>query len=425
MVPMATMAAERARPRILIVIGTRPEGIKLAPVVRALQRAESIDTRVALTGQHGPLMQQVLDIFELPVHHDLAIMREGQDLYDVMTASLSGLRDVVRTERPDLIVVEGDTASVFAGALVGFFEQIRVAHVEAGLRSRDKWRPWPEEILRRLTGVVADMHFAPTRGARENLVAEGVPLDAIHVTGNTVVDALLEVAGSGDARAPTSEALRSALATGRRLVLLTAHRRESFGEPIRRAFGAVREIADRFDDIHILYPVHPNPNVTAAAQEILAGHSRISLCEPLDYRDLVRALDEAELIITDSGGIQEEAPTFETPVLVLRDVTERPEGVDAGIAALVGTDAEKITGFATAILDGDGWRFLAALREQAGDASAAVATKVDAARARVAALRESGFRNPYGDGRAGERIADIIVHALTGTERRTKDWPGP
>jgi UDP-N-acetylglucosamine 2-epimerase (non-hydrolysing) len=426
------MAAERARPRVLVVIGTRPEGIKLAPVIRALGRQESVETRVALTGQHGPLMQQVLDIFALPVHHDLGIMREGQDLYDVIRSCLSGVRDVVREERPDLIVVEGDTASVFAGGLVGFLEQTRVAHVEAGLRSRDKWRPWPEEIFRRLTGVVADIHFAPTRGARENLVAEGVPLDAIHVTGNPVVDALREVSAGRGAGGPHSEALRSALASGRRLVLLTAHRRESFGEPIRRAFGAVRAVADRFDDIQVLYPVHPNPNVTAAAVEVLGDHPRISLCEPLDYRDLVHALEEAELILTDSGGIQEEAPTFQKPVLVLREVTERPEGVEAGVARLVGTDPKQIAEYASAILDGHGWRVLAANRNAENERSLAGRTErvtieeeLIEAKARALTMQRITYSNPYGDGRAGERIADIIAHELTGSERRTKDWPGP
>lgn len=423
----------------MVVIGTRPEGIKLAPVIHALSRHEEVETRVALTGQHGPLMTQVLDAFRLPVDHDLQIMREGQDLYDVTAACLAGLRDIVRRDTPDLIVVEGDTASVFVAGLVGFYERTRVGHVEAGLRSHDRWRPWPEEIFRRLTGVVADLHFAPTRGARENLVAEGVPLDSIHVTGNTVVDALLGVVERGSATTaggapdPAGAALENALASGRRLVLLTAHRRESFGEPLRRALGAVRSLADRFEDIQVLYPVHPNPNVKAVAEEVLADHPGITLCEPLGYVDLVRALEAAELVITDSGGIQEEAPTFQKPVLVLRDVTERPEGVEAGIAALVGTDPDRITGYATAILGGHGWRFLTALRDiRGGRAGAAdpadreqLADELAAATSRASTLSSATYPNPYGDGRAGERIADIIVHELTGAKRQTRDWPGP
>ena len=426
------MTPESGEPRVLVVIGTRPEGIKLAPVVRALQRATGIETRVALTGQHGPLMQQVIDVFSLPVDHDLQIMREGQDLYDVTAACLVGLRDIVRTERPDLIVVEGDTASVFVAGLVGFYERTPVAHVEAGLRSGDKWRPWPEEVFRRLTGVVADVHFAPTRKARENLIAEGVPLEAVHVTGNTVVDALLEVAGrrdSGSPDEPVADALRLALASGRRLVLVTAHRRESFGEPLRRAFTALRAVADRFDDVQLLYPVHPNPNVKSAAEAVLGGHPRITLCEPLGYRDMVHVMQAAELIITDSGGLQEEAPTFRKPVLVLRDVTERPEAVEEGISALVGTDPARIERYATGILEGHGWRFLAALREEQRERGTAGAAASDAelaaARSRAPALHERTYPNPYGDGRAADRIADIIIHVLTGADRRTVDWAGP
>lgn len=429
-------AGSRAQtaPRVLVVIGTRPEGIKLAPVITALQTLGQVETRVALTGQHTELMQQVLDAFRLPVHHDLAIMREGQDLYHVTAACLEGLRDVVRAEQPDLIIVEGDTASVFAAGLVGFYERTAVGHVEAGLRSGDKWRPWPEEIFRRLTGVVADHHFAPTRGARENLVAEGVPLDAIHVTGNTVVDALLHMSGrtsSGNRPEPVSHALRSALASGRRLVLVTAHRRESFGEPLRRAFGALRDLADRFEDVQLLYPVHPNPNVQGPASELLSDHPRITLCEPLGYADLVIALEAAELAITDSGGIQEEAPTFRTPVLIMREVTERPEAVEAGIAALTGTDPERITGYAAAILEGGGWRFLRALRDMHRDdrtasrGTSSLEAGIAEAKARAQTLQDLSYPNPYGDGRAGERIADIIVHELTGAERRTSDWPGP
>jgi UDP-N-acetylglucosamine 2-epimerase (non-hydrolysing) len=430
--------AEGRKPRVLVIIGTRPEGIKLAPVVRALKRHDALETRVALTGQHGPLMDQVIDVFGLPVDHDLQIMRPGQDLYQVTAACLEGLKTVVRAEQPDLIVAEGDTATVFVAGLVGFYERVRVAHVEAGLRSGDKWKPWPEEIFRRLTGVVADIHFAPTGRARENLIVEGVPAESVHVTGNTVVDALLEVSearSDGGSDPVESPALRSALDSGQRIVLVTAHRRESFGEPLRQAFGALRRIADRYDDVRILYPVHPNPNVKEAASEILGGHERIALCDPLGYRDLVWALKAADLVITDSGGIQEEAPTFQKPVLVMREVTERPEGIDAGIAALVGTDAEQIEAYATGVLDGHGWRLLAALRDEAeqaevrpGIAGATRGTldeRMTRAKERAETDRNSTYPNPYGDGRAGERIADIILHELTGAVRQTGDWPGP
>jgi UDP-N-acetylglucosamine 2-epimerase (non-hydrolysing) len=377
------------RKRVLVVVGTRPEGIKLAPVLHALRsRPDAVDTRLVLTGQHTDLLDQVLRVFDLRVDHDLGIMKEGQDLYDVAHGCLEGLRGVVREYSPDMLLVQGDTASVFFGALVGFFERVQVGHVEAGLRSGDKWRPYPEEILRRMTGVVADVHFAPTPAARQHLLAENVAPSSVHVTGNTVVDALQRIAAVP--HEPTNAELREALASGRRLVLVTAHRRESFGAPLREAFGALREIADRHDDVVLLYPVHPNPNVRSPADEVLGGHDRILLTAPLDYLDLVQALRHAVLTITDSGGIQEEAPSFGAPVLVLRDVTERPEAVEAGVARLVGTSHERITAAAAELLG--------------------------------AATRPARVANPYGDGRAGERIADVVVHRLTGAPRTTGDW---
>ena len=380
-------------PRVLVVIGTRPEGIKLAPVVAALESERAaIETRVALTGQHSELLEQALEAFAVRVDWDLGIMREGQNLYDVVRACLDGLAPVMAEFRPDLVVLEGDTASVFTGALVAFFERTRVAHVEAGLRSHDKWQPYPEEIFRRLTGIVTDLHLAPTTDARANLLAEGVPEASVYVTGNTVVDAVRQIAARE--RPIRNAALAYALAGGGHLVLVTAHRRESFGEPLREAFGALRELVERYPNVRIVYPVHPNPNVRLAARELLGDSDRILLTEPLDYPDLLAALRHATLVLTDSGGIQEEAPSFGTPVLVMREVTERPEGVRAGIAKLVGTDRGRILAAAGEVLDrGDGGR-----------------------------IAESA--NPYGDGRAGERIADIIVHELTGRPRRTRDWDG-
>jgi len=413
--------------RVLVVIGTRPEGIKLAPVIQALRaRADAVECRVALTGQHTDLMDQVIDAFGIRPDWDLDVMQEGQSLYDVVRNCLGGLRAVLADYRPDLVVAEGDTASVFVTGLVSFFERTKLAHVEAGLRSGDKWRPWPEEIFRKLTGVVADLHFAPTPAARRNLLAEGIPGAAVFVTGNTVVDALMWAAARP--QEPRDPELRAALESGRRLVLLTAHRRESFGQPLRDALGAVRALADRFEDIEVLYPVHPNPAVREAAVAILSGHPRIRLTQPLDYLDLVTALRHAVLVLTDSGGIQEEAPTFQKPVLVLRDVTERPEAVESGIAATVGTDPEAILEIGSAVLEEEGWRFLRALSEQrrAGRrAGVAIDEEISAARARAAQSVLEAFPNPYGDGRASERIADIIVRALTGAARLTEDWPGP
>ena len=375
----------------------------MAPVVKVLRDCPDLDSRLVLTGQHGSLVDQILDALELRPDYDLEIMREGQSLYDVAQECLQGLGGVVREDRPDLLLAQGDTATVFFSSLVAFFERTRVGHVEAGLRSGDKWAPFPEEMFRRLTDVLTDLYFTPTSAARDNLLAEGFEPSQVYVTGNTVVDSLTRMASmEGEAEAPP---LRSILEGEHgRLVLLTAHRRESFGQPLRDVFRAVRRLVDEHEDVRLLYPVHPNPNVVEPAEELLSDHPRIDLVEPLGYRDLVLALQGAHLILTDSGGIQEEAPTFGTPVLVLREVTERPEGIEAGVAILVGTDPEKILEEGRRILSGG-------LEE--GDST------------RESDLSSPPPPNPYGDGRAGERIADIILSVLTGEPRSTTDWAGP
>lgn len=387
----------RPEHRVLVVVGTRPEAIKMAPVLAALAADERAETRFALTGQHTDLVDQVLDAFALDPDYDLGIMRAGQSLYDVAHGCLDGLRDVVADFRPDALLVQGDTGTVFYGALVGFFEGVRIGHVEAGLRSGQKWAPFPEEMFRRLTDVLTDWYFAPTPRARRNLCGEGVAEERIFVTGNTVVDALHDVARRvGEPRDPVLAERLAALADPAgeeaRLILLTAHRRESFGAPLRAVFHAVRDIADRRPDVSFLYPVHPNPNVRGPATELLGGRPRIHLTEPLGYLDLVQALEHASVVLTDSGGIQEEAPAFGVPVLVLRDVTERPEGIEAGVARLVGTDRDRIVAEVEAALD------------RAADGTEPT--------------------NPYGDGRAGARIADIVVSDLAGEPRRTGDWDG-
>lgn len=363
----------------------------MAPVVAALRaRADEVETSVVFSGQHTDLVDQMLSAFDLDPDHDLELMKEGQNLYDVVHGTLDGLRDVIRRDRPDQVLVQGDTATVFAASLAAFFERVRLGHVEAGLRSGDKSAPYPEEVLRRMTDVIADDYFAPTPGARALLLAENVPAERVAVTGNTVVDALLEIAA--EERPVTNDALRSVIESeGSRLVLLTAHRRESFGAPLRDVFGAVRALVDVVEDVEVVYPVHPNPKVFEPANELLSGHPRIHLVEPLDYFDLVAGLREAELVLTDSGGIQEEAPTFGTPVLVLRNVTERPEGLEAGVAELVGTDPERI---------------------------------LEASRRALRSNHRSDRPNPYGDGKAGERIADIVISQLTGSARQTPDWAG-
>lgn len=383
---------EREGGRILVLLGTRPEAIKLAPVVDALRaRPEPIEVQVVSTGQHDELLSGALASLGLALDEDLGIMRPDQDLYDVGVGCLRELKRVLRSREPDVIVVEGDTATVFYGALAGFFERVPVAHVEAGLRSRDKWAPFPEEIFRRLTDVLADRYFAPTEQARDNLLAEGVPADRIHVTGNTVIDAVQAIAARP--RPIASAELDSALETDGRVVLITVHRRESFGDPMREIFHALRQVAEKHPEDVFVYPVHPNPNVRASASALLSGAPNLHLIEPVSYSDLVRALARAYLVLTDSGGIQEEAPSFDVPVLVLREVTERPEGIEAGAAELVGTSSDRIVEAANRLLD---------------------QPEVHARMARAP--------NPYGDGRAGQRIADILLHDLLGVPRRTEDW---
>jgi UDP-N-acetylglucosamine 2-epimerase (non-hydrolysing) len=391
---MASAVDSKGRPGVLVVVGTRPEAIKMAPVLEALKAKDALlETRLALTGQHTELVDQVIEAFHLAPHYDLEIMKEGQDLYDLAHACLDGLREVVRDFKPELILVQGDTATVFYASLVAFMEGVAVGHVEAGLRSGDKWAPYPEEMFRRLADVLTDHYFAPTLNARDNLLSESVPGDRIHVTGNTVVDALLSA--SRIQRIPENVVLQEILKGERPLVLLTAHRRESFGEPLREIFSAVRELADQAPEVEILYPVHPNPEVRGPARELLSDHPRIHLTDPLNYLDLVLALEHATLVLTDSGGIQEEAPTFGASVLVLREVTERPEGVEAGVAHLVGTQRELILKEGLALLQAE-------------------------------LLDGEGIqpRNPYGDGRAGARIADIVVSSLVGLPRETTDWDG-
>jgi len=372
--------------RVMVLVGTRPEAIKMAPVVQALQaRAPRIETELVLTGQHHELVHDVLPIFGLSAHHDLALMRPGQSIYDVAMGCLTGLRTLVRERAPDLLLVQGDTASVFFGALVGFLERVPVGHVEAGLRSGDLQNPFPEEGFRSMTGVISALHFAPTERARQNLLDQGVADQRIFVTGNPVVDALLWVEkASLPVQAPNlASVLDGIRGRGRRVILLTAHRRESFGAPLEGLFQGIRSWVDDTPDIEVVFPVHPNPNVTAAAERWLQDHLRVHCLSPLSYPDLVRVLSQADLVLTDSGGIQEEAPTFGTPVLVLRDVTERPEGVEAGVAELVGLDPERL--------------------RRAAHARLAEPTNL---------RDERRGRNPYGAGDAGVRIAHAVESFL-------------
>ena len=384
-----------APPRVLSVIGTRPEGIKLAPVVRALRGYDDLDSRVLLTGQHTDMLDAVIELFDLRPDYDLSIMREGQDLHDVTIACLDGLRPVMTEFQPHIVLVQGDTASAFVASLSAFYHRAQVGHVEAGLRSGRKRTPFPEEVFRRLAGVIADHHFAPTRRAVDNLRHEGVPPDSIYLTGNTVVDALHWVARSSvRVEHPTIARLLNAAVP---IVLVTVHRRESFGAVIEALLASLRDLAEAHPHVQFVFPVHPNPNVAAPAQRLLSNRSNIHLVAPLPYVDLIRTLEHATLVLTDSGGIQEEAPSFGVPVFVLREVTERPEGIEAGVVHLIGTDPAKLKNAVSRQLK-----------------VAARATR-----------RPTAAVSPYGDGRAGERIADVLHHALTGAVRTTEDWASP
>lgn len=364
------------RKRILCVVGTRPEGIKMAPVIQALQREAWAQVTVLATAQHRDLLDQVLRLFDIVPDADLDLMRADQDLA-ALTARLIPALDAKFAElQPDVVLAQGDTTTVMTAALVAFYRRIPFGHVEAGLRTHDLDNPFPEEMNRLVAGHLARWHFAPTARAQRNLLREGIPEEAIHVIGNTVIDALLQVAAR-------EWPLDLPLDPHKRLVLVTAHRRENFGEPFRAICRAIRALADRHPDIQVVYPVHPNPNVQRVTRELLAGHPRIKLCAPLDYTAFVEAQKRAYLILTDSGGVQEEAPALGKPVLVLRTETERPEAIEAGVARLVGTSEERIVHEASLLLDDE-----RAYRAMARGAS------------------------PYGDGESAQRIVRILRRAL-------------
>lgn len=371
--------------KVLTVFGTRPEAIKMAPVVKALAEHKDFDAKVCVTAQHRQMLDQVLDIFAIRPDFDLNLMKPGQDLYDITSNVLLGMREVYRQWRADIVLVHGDTTTTLAASLSAYYAKVRVGHVEAGLRTHNKYAPWPEEMNRRLTGAMTDIHFAPTAMARANLLREGIAPDTIHITGNTVIDALLDVVG----RIRADDQLKHRFASqfdfldpDKRLILVTGHRRENFGVGFENICHALVDIAAR-GDVQVVYPVHLNPNVQAPVRRILSGLADVHLIEPQDYLPFVYLMDRAYLIITDSGGVQEEAPSLGKPVLVMRDTTERPEAVEAGTVKLVGTDRATLVREANRLLD---------------DAAAYEAM----ARA----------HNPYGDGKAAARIRDILEQEI-------------
>lgn len=369
------------RKKVLIAFGTRPEAIKMAPVIEAFKNDGSMDVIVAVTAQHRQMLDQVLELFGIIPDEDLDLMQPGQILSDLFACILTGMNEIIVRHRPDIVLVHGDTSTTLATALAAFYNKVQVGHVEAGLRTGDIWAPWPEEANRRLTAPLSTLHFAPTEQSRTNLLAEGVDSESIEVTGNTVIDALLEVVER--IKQDTSLAERLAkqlpfLAPDRRLVLITGHRRENFGAGIEQICYALKALAER-GDVQVVYPVHLNPHVLEPVNRLLAGVDNIALIEPQDYLPFVYLMSRASLIITDSGGVQEEAPSLGKPVLVMRDTTERPEAVKAGTVRLVGTNAERIVAEATRLLDDP-----------------------------IAYAEMSRAHNPYGDGQASARIARRI-----------------
>ncbi len=375
--------------RVLVIVGTRPEAIKLAPVVIALTQqaraSEKLELRICATAQHRHMLDQVLNLFGIVPDYDLDIMRSGQDLTDVTCGVLTGLRQILQQYRPHMVVVQGDTTTTFSAALAAYYERIPVAHVEAGLRTGNVYSPWPEELNRRLCAAIAELHFAPTETARANLLREGIHASKIVVTGNTVIDALMHVVSELKDNLELSSRLKeqfSYLNPEKRLILVTGHRRESFGAGFENICHALKNIAIH-NDVQIVYPVHPNPNVREPVERILSNQPNIHLIEPLDYLPFIYLMWESYLILTDSGGIQEEAPSLGKPVLVMRDTTERPEGVIAGTVRLVGTDRAAIEYEVNRLLrDRDLYQQMAAAH------------------------------NPYGDGKAARKIAEVIMERL-------------
>ncbi|MBN2555543.1 MAG: UDP-N-acetylglucosamine 2-epimerase (non-hydrolyzing) [Anaerolineales bacterium] len=365
--------------RVLSIFGTRPEAVKMAPVIAELSRRREVRADVCVTAQHREMLDQVLTLFKITPEYDLDLMQTDQSLDELTAAVFTHLGPVLEAAQPDWVLVQGDTTTVMAAALLASYHRVRVGHVEAGLRTQDKWNPFPEEINRRVAGCVADLHFAPTESARNNLLREGVPVERIAVTGNTVIDALQQVV---QMPYDFKSGPLSFIEENTRVVLVTAHRRENFGTPLERICSAVKELAGRYPDTAFVYPVHLNPNVQEPARRLLGGVRNVHLLAPLDYLPMAHLLKRAHLVLTDSGGLQEEAPALGTPVLVLRDVTERPEGIAAGTARLVGTDAARIVSEAGRLLD----------HPQEHDEMARSV-------------------NPYGDGHAAVRIVDRLLQA--------------
>lgn len=366
--------------KVMSIFGTRPEAIKMAPLVKELEKRENIESIVCVTAQHREMLDQVLETFDIKPDYDLNIMKQGQTLGDVTTRALTGLEDVIKEARPDIVLVHGDTTTTFAGALAAFYNQVAIGHVEAGLRTDNKYSPYPEEMNRQMVDRLSDMYFAPTEISKNNLLKENIDESKIYITGNTAIDAMSTTVDKNY----THKELEW-IKPGERMILLTAHRRENLGEPMRHIFRAIKRIVDEFDDVKVIYPIHMNPKVREVANEVFDGDDKVKLIEPLEVFDFHNFQNKSYIILTDSGGIQEEAPSLGKPVLVLRDTTERPEGISAGTLKLVGTDED--------IIYEETKRLLTDSKEYE---------------------RMSKASNPYGDGHASERIVDAIVEYFSG-----------
>ena len=362
--------------KVMSIFGTRPEAIKMAPLVKELESREEIESVVCVTAQHREMLDQVLETFDIKPDYDLNIMKQGQTLSEITSRALMGLEEVIREVKPDIVLVHGDTTTTFAGALAAFYNQVAIGHVEAGLRTYDKYSPFPEEMNRQMVDCMTDLYFAPTEISKENLLKQNISEDKIYITGNTAIDAM-----STTVKENYSHKELEWINPGEKMILLTAHRRENLGEPMRHIFKAIKRIVDEFDDVKVIYPIHKNPLVREVANEVFGDCEKVKLIEPLEVFDFHNFINKSYMIMSDSGGVQEEAPSLGKPVLVLRDTTERPEGIDAGTLKLVGTDVETIYNEAKRLLtDKEEYE------------------------------RMSMASNPYGDGHASERIVDAIIN---------------
>lgn len=377
--------------KVMSVFGTRPEAIKMAPLVKALDKEPKTESIVCVTAQHREMLDQVLEDFKIVPDYDLNIMKAGQTLEDITVRALTGIGEVIREVKPDIVLVHGDTSTTFAASLASYYNQTKVGHVEAGLRTYDKYQPFPEEMNRRLTGAIADLHFSPTKMAKENLLKENIDENGIFITGNTAIDALKTTIDNSYVF--TVDELNKIDFKNKRVITITAHRRENLGEPLKNICRAFRRIADDYEDVEMVYAVHKNPAVSNTVHEILGGHERIHLLDPLDLRDMHNLMNRSYLVMTDSGGLQEEVPSMGKPVLVLRNVTERPEGVEAGTLKLAGTDENTVYGMAKQLLD----------------------DKEEYRKMAVA-------KNPFGDGNASERIVGAILYSFGLSDERPADY---